>query len=57
MIITPAMAKKMRVDQLLVARGLAESRYKEVEVGPEGPTLVDFIAGRVPPREASRDVR
>lgn len=40
-----------------LCRGLAESRYKEVEVGPEGPTLVDFIAGRVPPREASRDVR
>ena len=28
MIITPAMAKKMRVDQLLVARGLAESRAR-----------------------------
>ena len=28
MIITPAMAKKMRVDQLLVSRGLAESRAR-----------------------------
>lgn len=34
-----------------LCRGLARTRYKEVEIGPEGPTLVDFIAGRVPPRE------
>lgn len=34
-----------------LCRGLAKTRYKEVEVGPEGPTLVDFIAGRVPPRD------
>lgn len=33
-----------------LCRGLASTRYKEVEIGPEGPTLVDFIAGRVPPR-------
>ncbi|WP_300437214.1 iron-sulfur cluster assembly protein [uncultured Mameliella sp.] len=35
-----------------LCRGLATTRYKEVEIGPEGPTLVDFIAGRVPPRDA-----
>ncbi len=35
-----------------LCRGLAETRYKEVDIGPDGPTLVDFIAGRVPPREA-----
>lgn len=33
-----------------LCRGLASTRYKEVEIGPDGPTLVDFIAGRVPPR-------
>ncbi|MDW3224344.1 MAG: iron-sulfur cluster assembly protein [Paracoccaceae bacterium] len=33
-----------------MCRGLAKTRYKEVEIGPDGPTLVDFIAGRVPPR-------
>ncbi len=33
-----------------LCRGLARTRYKEVEIGPDGPTLVDFIAGRVPPR-------
>lgn len=36
-----------------LCRGLAKTRYKEVEIGPEGPTLVDFIAGRVPPREGA----
>ncbi|WP_138465859.1 iron-sulfur cluster assembly protein [Poseidonocella sp. HB161398] len=36
-----------------LCRGLAAARYKEVEIGPEGPTLVDFIVGRVPPREAA----
>ncbi|WP_417720185.1 metal-sulfur cluster assembly factor [Salipiger sp.] len=35
-----------------MCRGLASTRYKEVEIGPDGPTLVDFIAGRVPPRES-----
>lgn len=35
-------------------RGLAKTRYKEVEIGPDGPTLVDFIAGRVPPREEAK---
>ena len=34
-----------------LCRGLASTRYKEVEIGPDGPTLVDFIHGRVPPRE------
>lgn len=36
-----------------LCRGLAATRYKEVEIGPDGPTLVDFIAGRVPPREGA----
>lgn len=36
-----------------LCRGLATSRYKEVEIGDDGPTLVDFIAGRVAPREES----
>ncbi|MAC81590.1 MAG: hypothetical protein CML66_26415 [Rhodobacteraceae bacterium] len=35
----------------VLCRGLARTRYKEVEIGPDGPTLVDFIAGRVPPRD------
>ncbi|WP_121634298.1 iron-sulfur cluster assembly protein [Tropicibacter alexandrii] len=34
-----------------LCRGLGKTRYKEVEIGPDGPTLVDFIAGRVPPRD------
>lgn len=34
-----------------LCRGLAETRYKEVEMGADGPTLVDFISGRVIPRE------
>ncbi len=34
-----------------LCRGLASTRYKEVEIGPEGPTLIDFIAGRVPVAE------
>lgn len=33
-----------------LCRGLAKTRYKEVEIGPDGPTLIDFIADRVPPR-------
>lgn len=37
-----------------LCRGLSSSRYREVEIGPEGPTLTDFIAGRVPPREDAR---
>ncbi|MBF9035862.1 DUF59 domain-containing protein [Rhodobacterales bacterium HKCCE2091] len=36
-----------------LCRGLASARYKEVEIGPDGPTLVDFIAGRVPPKGRS----
>lgn len=36
-----------------MCRGLASTRYKEVEIGPEGPTLVDFIQGRVPPRDGA----
>lgn len=34
-----------------LCRGLAKTRYKEVEIGPDGPTLIDFISGRVPARE------
>ena len=34
-----------------LCRTLAATRYKEVQIGPDGPTLVDFIAGRVPPRQ------
>ena len=33
-----------------LCRNLASNRYKEVQIGPDGPTLVDFIAGRVPHR-------
>ena len=36
-----------------MCRGLAKTRYKEVKIGPDGPTLIDFVAGRVPPREGS----
>jgi len=38
-----------------LCRGLKGTRYKEVERGEDGPTLVDFIMGRVPPR-ASADI-
>jgi metal-sulfur cluster biosynthetic enzyme len=31
-----------------LCRGLKSSRYKEVQIGADGPTLVDFIHGRVP---------
>ncbi len=31
-----------------LCRGLAKTRYKEVEIGPEGPSLVHFLAGVVP---------
>ena len=36
-----------------LCRGLASTRYKEVKIGPEGPTLIDFIAGRVAPRDGA----
>ncbi|MGB0659802.1 MAG: iron-sulfur cluster assembly protein [Mangrovicoccus sp.] len=36
-----------------LCRGLAKTRYKEVEIGPEGPTLVDFMTGRVTPKEGA----
>ncbi len=36
-----------------LCRGLAKTRYKEVEIGPDGPTLVDFITGRVLPGAAT----
>jgi hypothetical protein len=41
----------------VLCRGLAKTRYKEVEIGPDGPTLVDFIAGRVPPRDDTATLR
>ncbi|MGC3940604.1 metal-sulfur cluster assembly factor [Roseobacter sp. EG26] len=34
-----------------LCRGLQSTRYKEVKIGAEGPTLIDFIQNRVPPRE------
>jgi metal-sulfur cluster biosynthetic enzyme len=33
-----------------LCRGLKSTRYKQVEPGDDGPSLVDFILGRVPPR-------
>ncbi|MFV0301456.1 MAG: metal-sulfur cluster assembly factor [Paracoccus sp. (in: a-proteobacteria)] len=36
-----------------MCRGLASTRYKEVRMDEDGPTLVDFILGRVPPREGA----
>jgi metal-sulfur cluster biosynthetic enzyme len=33
-----------------LCRGLQSTRYKEVEIGEDGPTLIDFIQNRVPPR-------
>ncbi|WP_353476688.1 iron-sulfur cluster assembly protein (plasmid) [Salipiger sp. H15] len=33
-----------------LCRGLASVRYKEVRVAEDGPTLVDFLLDRVPPR-------
>lgn len=34
-----------------MCRGLAAARYKEVDRSNEEPELIDFILGRVPPRE------
>lgn len=34
-----------------MCRGLAATRYKEVDRSGEEPQLIDFILGRVPPRE------
>jgi hypothetical protein len=36
-----------------LCRGLKEHRYKEAVTIDGEPTLVDFIAGRVPPRDAA----
>ncbi|WP_227269283.1 iron-sulfur cluster assembly protein [Roseobacter weihaiensis] len=36
-----------------LCRGLQSTRYKEVRIGADGPTLVDFIQNRVPPREST----
>ncbi|MDU9004459.1 iron-sulfur cluster assembly protein [Sedimentitalea todarodis] len=35
-----------------LCRGLQSTRYKEVEIGKDGPTLIDFILHRVPPKGA-----
>lgn len=40
-----------------LCRGLASTRYREVEIGPDGPTLIDFMAGRVAKRAASEPAR
>lgn len=32
-----------------LCRGLQATRYKEVQIGEDGPTLIDFIQNRVPP--------
>ncbi|MCV3274262.1 metal-sulfur cluster assembly factor [Roseobacter sinensis] len=37
-----------------LCRGLQSTRYKEVEIGADGPTLVDFIHNRVPPRDPTQ---
>lgn len=34
-----------------LCRGLAAARYKEVDTSGEEPELIDFILGRVPPRD------
>lgn len=34
-----------------MCRGLAAARYKEVDLSGEEPELIDFILGRVPPRD------
>ena len=34
-----------------LCRGLQSTRYKEVEIGKDGPGLIDFIQNRVPPRD------
>ncbi len=34
-----------------LCRGLQASRYKEAQIGEDGPTLIDFIQNRVPPRD------
>lgn len=36
-----------------MCRGLLSTRYKEAKLDGEEPTLVDFIAGNVPPRASS----
>ena len=40
-----------------LCRGLAQTRYKQVEIGPDGTTLVDFITGRMPPPDGATTVR
>ncbi len=38
-----------------LCRGLQSTRYKEVEIGKDGPGLIDFIQNRVPPRDVDRN--
>lgn len=40
-----------------LCRGLQSTRYKEVEIGKDGPTLIDFIQNRVPPRTPPSEPR
>ena len=35
-----------------LCRGLQATRYKEAQIGEDGPSLIDFIQNRVPPRDA-----
>ena len=37
-----------------LCRGLAKTRYKEVDLSSGAPELIDFILGRVPPRTAAK---
>lgn len=34
-----------------LCRGLQSTRYKEAQISDDGPTLIDFIQNRVPPRD------
>lgn len=38
-----------------LCRGLQSTRYKEVEIGKNGPGLIDFIQNRVPPRDGDKN--
>ncbi|MFA3920537.1 iron-sulfur cluster assembly protein [Ruegeria hyattellae] len=35
-----------------LCRGLQSTRYKEAKIDADGPTLIDFIQNRVPPRDS-----
>jgi hypothetical protein len=40
-----------------LCRGLQSTRYKEVEIGEDGPTLIDFIQNRVPVQDTDRNLK